>query len=77
VLYLLDGVHHILDACFRLCLKKVDDGLEEVVNGMIKSGIEGRTDASVSDVSCSTAISESLHADTQIFLTKSISVDFD
>lgn len=33
VLYLLDGVHHILDACFGLRLKKVNNGLKEVVNG--------------------------------------------
>jgi hypothetical protein len=41
VLYLLYGVHYILDGCFWLRLEKVDDSLEKVVNRIIKSRIEG------------------------------------
>ena len=41
MLYLLYGVHYILDGCLWLRLEKVDDSLEKVVNGIIKSTIEG------------------------------------
>ena len=35
------GIHYILDGRFWLRLEKVDNGLEKVVNGIIKSKIEG------------------------------------
>jgi len=40
VLYLLYGIHYILDGRFWLRLEKVDNSLEKVVNGIIKSRIE-------------------------------------